>query len=74
MSKKQMSTENRAGIPGIVKNGVAAVVCLACSPIAAETRWEGPVDPFLGPPRMEVQQVFDYERHPNLVVTVQGTA
>ena len=34
---------------------------------------EGPLEPFLGPARMDTQQVFDKERFPNIVVTLKGT-
>lgn len=34
---------------------------------------EGPVTPFLGSPRFELQQIFSVERFPNIVVTLDGT-
>lgn len=40
---------------------------------AAELNAEGPLDPFLGAPRFEMQQVFKDERFPNIVVTLKGT-
>jgi sialidase-1 len=51
---------------------------LACAfPIATlsavENGVEGPVDAFLGEPRMEMQQVFKDQRFPNIVVTLKGT-
>lgn len=33
---------------------------------------EGPVDPFLGPPRFETQRLFDSGRFPNVVVAADG--
>jgi sialidase-1 len=40
---------------------------------AEERLVEAKLDPFLGPARMEMQQVFTKERFPNVVVTVKGT-
>ena len=34
---------------------------------------EGPRQAFMGKPRMEVRQLFEKERHPNVVVTLRGT-
>ncbi len=34
---------------------------------------EGPLDAFLGRPRMETQPLFKQIRHPNIVVTLKGT-
>lgn len=34
---------------------------------------EGPLAPFLGEPRMEMQQLYKEERFPNIVVTLKGT-
>lgn len=47
---------------------------LLTSFLTAEERLvEAKLDPFLGPARMEMQQVFTKERFPNVVVTVKGT-
>ena len=40
---------------------------------AADTKSEGPLKPFLGKPRLQLQQVFKKERFPNVVVTTKGT-
>jgi len=48
-------------------------ICLAATLAAAEKPLEGPIGVFLGKPRMEVQQLFEKERHPNIVVTLKGT-
>ncbi len=34
---------------------------------------EGPLTPFLGEERFQVQQIFDSQRYPNVVVTLDGT-
>ncbi|MBC8354384.1 MAG: exo-alpha-sialidase [Planctomycetes bacterium] len=47
--------------------------CLATSLSAADKPLEGPIDVFVGEPRMEMQQVFKDERFPNIVITLQGT-
>jgi hypothetical protein len=47
--------------------------CLAATLAAAEKPLEGPIDVFLGEPRMEVQTLFETIRHPNIVVTLKGT-
>lgn len=41
--------------------------------ISAAAEAEGPIDPFLGEPKMEIQPVFGNERFPNIVVTMKGT-
>jgi len=41
--------------------------------LAAEKPAEGPIDPFLGKPRLEVQQLFTGGRLPNVVVATDGT-
>lgn len=47
---------------------------IVTSLVTAEERLvEAKLDPFLGPARMELQQVFTKERFPNVVVTVKGT-
>jgi sialidase-1 len=40
---------------------------------AADSTFEGPLDAFLGEPTIEIQQVFQGDRFPNVVVTVKGT-
>ena len=40
---------------------------------AAEKPSEASLAPFLGEPRMEMQQLFPKERYPNIVVTLEGT-
>jgi len=40
---------------------------------AADDKLEGELEPFLGEPEFEVQQVFTGERFPNVVVTLDGT-
>ncbi|NNE93901.1 MAG: exo-alpha-sialidase, partial [Verrucomicrobiales bacterium] len=35
--------------------------------------FEGPLDPFLGDPKLEIQAVFEDERFPNIVLTKAGT-
>jgi len=39
----------------------------------AENKFEGGLEPFLGEPRMESQQVFNGSRFPNLAVATDGT-
>ena len=57
--------------------GALALACLAasfgCAQKPLQGPLEGPLGAFLGEPRMEVQQLFDRERHPNVVVTLKGT-
>lgn len=51
-------------------------VGLACVPIKVagdDGKLEGSLQPFIGEPRMEMQQVFRNERFPNIVVTLKGT-
>lgn len=47
--------------------------CVATSLVAAESTVEGPLDVFLGAAHLEMQQVFQNERFPNVVVTKRGT-
>jgi len=47
--------------------------CLAGFSGAAERKPEGRVNDFLGPPVLEMQQIFPGERFPNIVVTPRGT-
>jgi len=51
----------------------AALATLASSLIAGDLAFEGPILPFLGPPQMEIQQLFKTERFPNIVTTRKGT-
>jgi len=46
--------------------------CLTASLTEADEPLEGPLKPFLGKPRMEMQQVFKNQRFPNVVVTRKG--
>jgi sialidase-1 len=52
---------------------IAIFTALCASLPAADRVLEGPLDPFLGQPRMEIQQLFQNERFPNVVVTLDGT-
>jgi sialidase-1 len=42
-------------------------------PAADDVELEGPLEPFLGEPRFDMQQAFDSERFPNIVVALDGT-
>ena len=53
--------------------GLIIWACLGTTLAAAEKPMEGPIDVFLGEPRMEVQPIFKEIRHPNIVVTLKGT-
>lgn len=46
---------------------------LVSCPLCAQQGNEGTVTPFLGEPKLELQQVFSNERFPNVVVTKKGT-
>jgi len=48
-------------------------LCLSAFLPAEEKPIEGSLEPFLGPPKMEMQPVFQSERFPNIVVTRKGT-
>ena len=37
------------------------------------TQTEGSIEPYLGEPEMELQQLFAIERFPNVAVTLKGT-
>jgi len=52
---------------------IFAICFMAATGQAAERPVEGPLRPFLGPPRLEMQQVFRGGRFPNVVVTRGGT-
>jgi len=41
--------------------------------IAAESKFEGELEPFMTEPMFEMQQVFKGERYPNVVVALDGT-
>ncbi|MCA9217474.1 MAG: exo-alpha-sialidase, partial [Planctomycetales bacterium] len=43
------------------------------APVVSAHPLEGPVEPFLGQPALEMQQVYSDERFPNVVVTLKGT-
>ena len=45
-----------------------ALAWLAPSSVVAAGALEGPVKPYLGEPRLEMQQLFQDERFPNIVV------
>ncbi len=55
----------------------SAIVAAGILPLstlgAADKPMEGPLKPFLGEPKMELQQVFKNERFPNIAVTLKGT-
>jgi len=53
--------------------GAITWACFVATLAAAEKPVEGPIGVFLGKPRMEVQPLFEKERHPNIVVTLKGT-
>ncbi len=55
-----------------------SIVCslltaLASTAAAGENRLEGGLEPFVGEPKFEVQQIFSGERFPNVVVATDGT-
>ena len=50
-----------------------AWVSLATALTAADRPQEGPLGAFLGQPSLHMQQVFNNERFPNIVVTLKGT-
>ncbi|MCX8239316.1 MAG: sialidase family protein, partial [Akkermansiaceae bacterium] len=41
--------------------------------LMAENKFEGRLEPFLGKPKMESQQVFEGSRFPNVAVATDGT-
>ena len=51
---------------------IVTTTCVGTS-IAAQRSQEGSVEDFLGERRMDMRQVFDNERFPNVVVTLDGT-
>jgi sialidase-1 len=53
--------------------GVLVFAFTLTSAAAAENRFEGDLEPFLGEPTFDVQQVFTGERFPNVVVATDGT-
>ncbi len=55
--------------------GAALIVWSAASPAPAQqlAKWEGSLQPFLGEPRFDTQQLFKSQRFPNLVVALDGT-
>jgi sialidase-1 len=62
-----------AAICGLGSLCVFVLLGLPLALRAAETPLEGPLEPFLGEPRMEMQQVFKGDRFPNVVVATDGT-
>jgi len=50
-----------------------AVLTACGAAFAAEGNFEGALKPFLGEPKLEVQQVFDNDRFPNVVVATDGS-
>ena len=61
------------------KNSIAlflvgvGLTCLPGGVAGNDGKREGSLQPFIGEPRMEMQQVFRNERFPNIVVTLEGT-
>ena len=51
----------------------AGLACLPVDVAGDDGKLEGSLQPFIGEPRMEMQQVFRNERFPNIVVTLKGT-
>jgi sialidase-1 len=51
----------------------AATVILTQTTAADDAKREGDLRPFLGEPRLEMQQIFQTERFPNVVVAMDGT-
>ena len=49
------------------------LTCLPGGVAGNDGKREGSLQPFIGEPRMEMQQVFRNERFPNIVVTLEGT-
>jgi sialidase-1 len=50
-----------------------AALLLAFAPLAAaDLAYDGPLEPFLGEPSLEIQPLFASERFPNIVVTKSG--
>ncbi len=49
------------------------LTCLPGGVAGNDGKREGSLQPFIGEPRMEMQQVFRNERFPNIVVTLKGT-
>jgi len=62
-------TIRRCSLAGIALAWTLSAACIG----AAERPLEGPLEAFLGEPRMELQQLFKDERFPNIVVTLEGT-
>ena len=50
-----------------------AILIVTSIAFAADKPMEGDIKPFLGKPRLDIQQVFKNERFPNIVVTTKGT-
>ena len=52
---------------------IALLLLAAASPATAANRFEGDLEPFLGEPEFEIQQVFEGGRFPNVAVATDGT-
>ena len=54
---------------------LAVFLCVIAGPLSAADKKpaEGPLDPFQGPAKFDIQPVFESGRLPNVVVTVKGT-
>ena len=50
-----------------------ALTCLPGEVAGDDRKLEESLQPFIGEPRMEMQQIFRNERFPNIVVTLKGT-
>jgi sialidase-1 len=50
-----------------------ALTCLPSEVAGDDRKLEESLQPFIGEPRMEMQQIFRNERFPNIVVTLKGT-
>lgn len=61
-------------LSGIIKSVITIVVITFISHgVYGQKAQEGMLSPFLGMPSMEMTQVFENERFPNVVVTTKGT-
>lgn len=50
------------------------VLLAACGgALAAGNKFDGKLEPFMGEPKLEIQQVFKGDRFPNIVAAVDGT-
>ena len=53
--------------------GVLIALHLATVISAQDRQYEGPIEPFLGEPTLQLQPLFRGERFPNIAVAVDGT-